>query len=456
MRPTPAETNHASARFAAAATPTRARHVVLGFAIALAIITYIDRVCISQAAPDISKELGLGPKEMGWVFSAFTLAYALFEIPAGWMGDRFGPRSVLMKVVMMWSLFTAATGWVWNLGSLLVCRLLFGAGEAGCFPNLTKIFTIWLPTSERVKAQGLLWLCARWGGAFTPALVAAVIAFVNWRWAFGLFGLIGVVWAVAFFRWFRDRPREHPSVNAAELALLDGAERNAPSHEGVPWGRLVANRTVWLLWLQYFCMSYGWYFYITWLPTYLREARGVPLEKSALLAGLPLFFGGIGCFVGGWAAKRLADAWRDVRRARRVVACTGLFSAGAMLVVATRISNPVLAMVALGLASFSNDLAMAPDWGACMDVGGRLAGSLSGSMNMMGNLGGALGPVVVGYILDRAKPAVGAPPTLEGWTLAFFVAAAIYAVGAVAWIFIDPVTPLESAEKRNLVQVTTA
>jgi sugar phosphate permease len=277
-------------------------------------------------------------------------------------------------------------------------------------------------------------------------LVALVLSYMSWRWAFVLFGGIGLVWAVGFFRWFRDRPAEHPSVNAAELALMDGADRNAPSHASVPWGKLCSNPTVLLLWVQYFCMSYGWYFYITWLPTYLREARHVSLEKSAVLAGLPLFFGGIGCFIGGWAAKRLAEGSGNVRRARRVVAVTGLFSAGAMLVIATRINNPVFAMFALGMASFSNDLAMAPNWAACMDVGGRLAGSVSGSMNMMGNLGGAVGPVVVGYILNGTKTSPDAPPTLQGWTTAFLVAAAIYVVGAVSWMFIDPVTPLEDTK----------
>ena len=424
---------------------------MFAYVITLAIITYIDRVCISQAAPNIRHDLALSETQMGWIFSAFTISYALFEIPAGWMGDRYGPRSVLMKVVLMWSVFTAATGAAWNYLSMVVCRFLFGVGEAGCFPNVTKIFTIWLPSSERVRAQGLLWLSARWGGAFTPLLVAAVLAMVNWRVAFALFGCLGVIWAVGFYRWFRDRPADHPEVNAAELALLDGAERNAPSHAKIPWGRLCSSPTVLLLWLQYFCMSYGWYFYITWLPTYLREARGVSLEKSAVLAGLPLFFGGIGCFAGGWIAKRLAESSGDVRRARKLVACTGLFAAGAMLVLATRINDPVFAMVALGLASFSNDLAMAPDWAACMDVGGRLAGSLSGSMNMMGNLGGAVGPVVVGYILQSTKVTPSSPPTLAGWTTAFLVAAAVYVVGAIAWMFIDPVTPLEdfSPESKN-------
>ena len=156
--------------------PSRARQVVLFFAVTLAVITYIDRVCISQAAPMMQEELGLTKTQMGYAFAAFGWAYALFEIPGGWLGDRIGPRRVLMRVVSMWSLFTIATGWAWNLVSLVVSRFLFGVGEAGCFPNLTKAFTLWFPVHERVKAQGILWLSARWGGAFTPLLVGWMLA----------------------------------------------------------------------------------------------------------------------------------------------------------------------------------------------------------------------------------------------------------------------------------------
>ena len=249
---------------------------------------------------------------------------------------------------------------VWNFASLIVCRLCFGVGEAGCFPNATKIFTIWLPSSERVRAQGILWLAARWGGAFIPLLVVAAINFVSWRWAFWVFGLVGLVWAWAFYRWFRDRPGEHPAVNAAELSLLDGAESNVPGHAAIPWARLLASRTVWMLWLQYFCLSYGWYFYITWLPTYLREARHMNWGKGAVLAGLPLFFGGIGCFAGGWLARRIAAGSGNVRRARRVVTGGGLFCAGLLLVVASQLGDPLPGMVAFGFASFANDTSPSP------------------------------------------------------------------------------------------------
>jgi sugar phosphate permease len=190
-------------------------------------------------------------------------------------------------------------------------------------------------------------------------------------------------------------------------------------------------------------MSYGWYFYITWLPTYLREARGLDLAKGALLAGLPLFCGGIGSLVGGLITQRLSEAWANTSRARRSVSSAGLIGSAIMLAVSTRMESPILAMMALGLASFSNDLAMASAWGACMDVGGRYAGSLSGSMNMMGNLGGAVGPVVVGYILETGRKTADAAPSPESWTLAFLLAAAVYVIGGLAWLFIDPVTPLE-------------
>ncbi len=414
--------------------PTHARQWVIAFAVTLAFITYIDRVCISQAAPDIRKDLGFTKDEMGLVFAAFTLAYGLFEIPGGWLGDKIGPRKVLMRVVVMWSFFTAATGWAWNLVSMVFCRFLFGAGEAGCFPNLTKAFTIWLPKAERVRAQGIMWLSARWGGAFTPLLVVWIFGLMSWRWAFVLFGTVGVMWAIVFYRWFRDDPSKHPGVNEAELALMDGASDNAAgNHVHVPWRKLCTSTTVWMLWLQYACMSYSWYFYITWLPTYLQEARGVSLQKGAFLSGFPLFFGGLGCILSGLVASRVAQRVGLVR-ARRGIAVVGLTCAAAGVFASPYVQSPIWAMALLGFSSFSQDIAMPGCWGVCMDVGGKYAGSLSGSMNMMGNIGGFIAPIAVARILKY---------TDNNWTVAFWVAGVVYLIGALAWLKIDPVTPLE-------------
>lgn len=423
----------------AAEKPGGTRHWVIFFAVTLAIVTYIDRVCISKAAPLIQEDLGLSKEQMGYVFSAFTLAYAMFEIPGGWLGDKLGPRRVLSRVVAFWSFFTVATGWAWNFGSMVVCRFLFGVGEAGAFPNLTKMFTIWLPQRERGPALGITWLSARWGGSFTPLLVVWVLQFLTWRQTFAVFGILGVIWAVVFYRWFRDNPRDHPAMSSAELALLDGAERNLDSHASIPWRLFLTSPTVLRLWLYYFCISYVWYFYITWLPTYMKEALHLDGARSALLGGLPLFLGGIGCFAGGWIARQMTPYVGGLGRARRIVGVMGMVGAGSLLVVATYLDNPTYAMLAMGFSGFFNDLSMPGAWGACMDVGGKAAGSLSGSMNMMGNLGGALGPVMVPYLLSW---------TDNQWNVPIWVAAATYLVSMVCWLGIDPVTPIQEPARK--------
>jgi MFS transporter, ACS family, glucarate transporter len=418
--------------------PTHARHYVIVFAVTLAIITYLDRVCMSFASTDVQRDLSLSDKQMGFIFSSFIACYALFEIPSGFLGDWIGPRRVLMRIVIWWSFFTAFIGATWNFLSLAVTQMLFGIGESGAFPNLTKAFTTWLPTQERVRAQGILWLSARWGGAFTPLVVAFLLLHMSWRMTFVTFGSVGFVWAALFYRWFRDNPRDHPSVNAAELALLKETEGMGGGHAHVPWKKFVASRQVWLLCAQYFCLSYGWYFYITWLPKYLRTARHLDVGKSALLGGMPLFLGGIGCLVGGIVARHM-NAWTgNTARTRRTLAYIGFTGASGLLLLSSRLEDPLLAMISMGFASFCNDLVMPGAWGACMDVGGKYAGTLSGTMNMMGNVGGALSPTVIGFILDY---------THNNWNYPFYVASAIYFLGVFCWMALDPVTPLEQGSK---------
>ncbi len=416
--------------------PTRVRYWVIVFAVTLAIITYIDRVCMSQAAPFIRADLNLSTVQMGYIFSAFALAYALFEIPGGYMGDRLGPRRVLMRVVIWWSVCTMAIGRAWNFGSLYVLQLMFGAGEAGCYPNLTKAFTIWLPHVERVRAQGIMWMFSRWGGAFTPAIVIFLLQFMSWRWVFTVFGCVGIVWAVVFYSWFRDNPRDKPGLNAAERQLLAGSENKIAGHSNVPWGKLLRSRQAWMLCLQYFSLSYGWYFYITWLPTYLKESRGLDLAHSAVLSALPLFMGGVGSFSCGIAYPYITRLAGSLKRSRRLMAIIGFSGATTLLLLSVHLADPVYAMIAMGFASFSNDLVMPGSWGACMDVGGKYAGTLSGAMNMMGNFGGVASPLAIGYILSR---------TNNNWDLTFYVSAAVYFSGVIFWSLLDPVTPFDPA-----------
>jgi MFS family permease len=395
-----------------------------------------------MAAPDISRDLGFDKVQMGAIFSAFALAYALFEIPGGWLGDWMGPRKVLMRIVIWWSVFTAVTGAVWNFWSMWVTRLLFGAGEAGCFPNLTKSFTTWLPSDERVRAQGIMWTWARWGGAFTPLLVIFVFRYTNWRGAFYIFGALGVIWAALFYWWYRDNPRDHKSVNEAELALLKGADAMASGHGDVPWGRLISSRSVWLLWLQYFCLSFPWYFYITWLPTYLQEARHLTPEETASYAKYPLLFGGFGSLFCGLISKYVEKWTGSVRVSRRLLACLGFFGAGCFLILSINTSDVFWAMIAMGMASFCNDLVMPGAWGTCMDVGGKYAGTLSGSMNMMGNMAGFVAPTFGGWLVKQYG---------GDWNPFLYVMAGVYLLGTLCWPLIDPTTPLESVREPELV-----
>jgi MFS family permease len=378
---------------------------------------------------------------MGWVFTAFTFAYAVFEIPAGWLGDRFGPRKVLTRIVLWWSLFTALTGQTGGLASLLTVRFLFGAGEAGCFPNTAKAYSIWLPPEERNRAQSFLWICARWAGAFTPFLVYQVLElpFMTWRRMFMAFGGLGILWAGVFYFWFRDHPREHPRVNEAEGKLLEVNARHSERHGDVPWRRFLAAPTTWLLWVQYFCFSWTWYFYISWLPKFLDDrfpGQMSPVMRS-LMTGLPLFMGGLGSFTCGFVARRATQHFGGVSRARKILAGGGFILAAGTLLLTLPLTQMAPVLVLLGISCFLADFVIPVSWAACIDVGGKLSGTYSGCMNMMGNLGGAAATAVIGHLLVA---------TQRDWNLIFCISAAVFVLGAVCWKFIDPVTPMDDAE----------
>jgi MFS family permease len=413
---------------AAIEKPTHARYGVVLFAIAVAIITYADRICISQARPYLQKDLHLTDQQMGWALTVFFWGYALFEIPGGWLGDRIGARKALTRVVIAWSIFTAATGWVSGLVSLLVVRFLFAAGEAGCFPNVARAFSGWIPSDGRARAQGLVWMAARWGGAITPVLVVALMSRIAWRRTFELFALVGVVWAILFYRWYRDSPEQHRGVNAAERALLAGHARGL-AHGPTPWRRILRSRTVWLLWAQYMAINFGWPFYITWLPKYLLEARHLNPGKMAVMSGIPLLFGGFGCMAAGLLSRPLArwtGSLAATRKGLGMVACTG---AAVGLFAFPFIKDPTMAMLVMGLASFSNDLMLPTAWATCMDVGGRYAGTVSGGMNMMGNFMAGAATLSVPYILAN---------THQNWVVIFYIAAGIYLLGTLCWALLDP------------------
>jgi sugar phosphate permease len=317
----------------------------------------------------------------------------------------------------------------------LVVRALFGAGEAGAFPNITKAFSTWLPPAEKSRAQGIVWMSARWGGAFTPLLMAALFQMIDWRTAFQIFGCLGVVWAAVFYFWYRDNPKDHKGVNAAEIEIIGDSIKMADDHGSVPWGRFAGSGSIWLLWVQYFMLSYGWYFYITWFPTYLKDSLNFDLKAGgAVLSGMPLFLGGIGCLVSGFITPKLAAMLGDARKARKIVAVFGMTMAGILLIVAMQLREPLVIVGVIAMASFCNDLVMPPAWNTCMDVGGKFAGTLSGSMNMMGNFAGGVAPVVIGYVLKQ---------TGNDFTITVYISATAYFIGALCWLGIDSTKALD-------------
>ena len=277
-----------------------------------------------MAAPFIQDDLHLTDKQLGIVFGAFTFAYAALEMPAGWLADRFGPRLMLARVVIWWSIMTALTGWVGGFASLLAIRFLFGVGEAGTFPGISRVYSRWLPVRAHGYAFGLAVMTALLCGAVAQKLTAALLGVMSWRWIFPLYAMVGVVWAVVWYLWFRDDPHHHPAVNEAELRVI---RTHPPSpHPPVPSREMLRSRSLIALCGMYFGIIYGWYFFLTWLPNYLMKARGFDLKAAGWLAMWPLLCMAAGVAFGGWLSDVLTRRWGS-RSGRRTPGMIGfLFS----------------------------------------------------------------------------------------------------------------------------------
>jgi sugar phosphate permease len=415
-------------------TNVRKSVVVLG--VILAFLAFLNRACISQVAPAMMRDLHLNQMQMGYAFSVFGLTYAMFEIPSGWLCDRAGAKAILLRVVLCWSVFTAATGMAWNYISLLIARLFFGAGEAGCFPSLAKVFSTWLPSEERPIAEGWKAAMARCGAAVAPFLMMILYVRIGWRLAFVVVGAFGLLWAVIFWFWYRDTPQQHSRVNRRELILIGHREPSNQSHATqIEWKSFLASRSAWALCLQWFCHYYGFYFYLTWLPTYLQHERGIDLKESAIQSGLPMLFAGLGTLGSGFAVPRLSAAIGSARTRRYV--CYLSYIAGAFfLLLFTFIKDPVLAILVMSLSSFFVELSTPITWITAMDLGGDAVGTLTGIMNTLGQLGAVVAPTVIAFLLVISG---------NNWTLTFYVSACIYGIGAWCWTILDPVTRLDRA-----------
>lgn len=406
---------------------TRVRFRVVAFCVALAGVTYLDRVCISVLAPDIMRDLGLTRIQMSYVFSAFTLAYAAFEIPTAAWADRIGSRAVLTRIVLWWSAFTMVTAGAMNYAMLLVVRFLFGVGEAGAWPNAARVFSRWIPARERGRVQGIFFAGAHLAGGLTPIAVAWLAAMMHWRVVFILFGFVGLAWAAAWYWWFRDEPRDHPSVSPAERDLIETTRGLPPSHEGGSWSEVFKTRSLFPLCLQYVANTYGFYFFITWLPTYLSTGRGLAKTELAIFAGLPLMLSVFADITGGMTTDALSRRF-GVRIGRCGVGSVGYAVAAIAMLAGALSADGRTAGLLIAIGGAASMFTLAPAWATAIELGGRNAGVLSATMNTAGQIGGILSPIILAYVVDR----------LGDWNLPLIILAGLYAIASISWLFINP------------------
>jgi ACS family glucarate transporter-like MFS transporter len=401
----------------------------------LAVITYLDRVCISVAGPRIQEYLRIGPQQWGWVVGVFAIAYAVFEIPGGWMGDRFGPRIILTRIVLWWSAFTALTGAISSYHLLLVTRFWFGAGEAGAFPNAAASIASWFPASERGRAFGFLSMAMQTGGALSPLLVVPIQMRYGWRASFYVFALPGVAWAAVWFFWFRNTPREKRGVTPSELNEMGAAPER--QQQGLPWQVAVRSANFWAILFMALTYGYGSYFFIAWLHTYLVRARHFS-EKDLLLSTLPFIFGACANVGSGITSDFLLKRF-GLKVARRRVGLIGLASGGlfALLAALTLSEVGTLLLLCLSFAGISFNQSMT--FPICIDVARKFPGSMGGAMNTAAQVGSFLSGVLFGYVA-KVSGSYDRPLILMALVLGF---------GALTWLKIDPTQELVPERQTN-------
>jgi len=409
--------------------PTRVRYAVLAFVFSAAFITYLDRVCISVAAPLMQADLHLTPIQFAWVFTVFYISYGLLEMPSAWLGDRWGQRRLLIRIVSGWSVFTILTGVVRSYGALLVTRTLFGGAESGAFPTLSRALSRWFPLEARSRANGILWMGARAGGAFAPPIAVMLIAVAGWRWAFAVFGAVGLAWVLVCLFWYRDDPADHPSVNGAELDIVSvGASPPPKESQPAPWTRIIADPNMLRLFGAYFASGFGFQFFVTWMPTYLTREFGISLTKSGFYSSLPLAMGAAGCALGGVIADAVSRRTGSLVLGRRTVGCGGFVLGAVGYLAAISMRSPGASVACLALASGAHDLTLPVLWATCTDAGGKFGGSSAGFVNFASCISGVAAPLVAAKLEQ----------VFGSFNAVFYVAAGFYAMGAITWLFIDP------------------
>jgi MFS family permease len=425
--------------------PTRARIGVLGALCALSGVLYLDRICISAALDSILSDLRLTNTQGGYVLMAFTLAYGLFEVPTGRWGDRIGGRRVLTRIALWWSAFTALTGACVGFWSLVVVRFLFGAGEAGAFPNVARVLSHWFPPQERGRAQGVLLAASLTGGAVAPFLAAVLIQRIGWRWTFVVFGGVGAAWSAGFWWWFRDDPATHPSVGPAELAHIGRRPESSGVHSQVPWAAVARSRSVYTLALIIALASFNSYIYFSWYPKYLKDGRHVEPTEAGVMASTVLALAAAGVLVGGVLVDRMTP--RGGRHAGwHLLGGGGFLAASALLLGALRADDPWVSVAFTALSCLAAQSTQPLWWTAAIGISGRHVGAIFGLMNAVGVFGAMCSQYLVGAMADRMG-ALGYSGRAQ-WDPIFSIDAGVLLCAALAWATFQ-FAPVEPSERSS-------
>jgi MFS transporter, ACS family, glucarate transporter len=425
--------------------PTGVRYFVLAAGCSLAVLTYVHRLGFAVGASDIKKDLGLDSAQWGYLWAAFLVAYGLFQVPGGLLGDRFGGRHLLTILVLTWSLLTGAIALTFFLPSrgwlpftfLLVLRFLFGMVQAGGFPALARVLADWMPTRERGFAQGMVWTFSRLGGALVPFLFLWLFwVFGGWAAPLALMAGLGILWCAVFWPWFRNRPEEMNQVNVAERALIESGRSAAlPRPPPLPLSRYLGSRNVWALCLMYGFVGFPGNFFTSLLADYLQDHRKLSKETTAWLTSMPLAFGIVSCLVGGVLSDWIIRHWGSRRWGRRIPGMVGLALAALTCLGSIWAQEVWLLGLLFSATFFFNDSIMGPAWASCADVGERHAGALSGAMNMTGAFFGAAGMSFAGALFEK-----------KWYVPVFVVFACSYVLASLCWLAVDVTKPLAPKE----------
>lgn len=410
------------------------RYKILMFLFALSIITYLDRVCMNVVGKYVKADLGLDNASFGYILGAFSLSYALFEMPTGILGDRIGPRRVLTRVVCWWSGFTALTGTAFGFIYLLIVRFLFGAGEAGAYPNASIVIYKWFPSVEAGRAQSVIWAAGRIGGALTPLLVIPLVHVAGWRWAFVILGIIGIIWAICWHVWFRDNPSEMKNISRGELSEIEENQKDVKSHR-IDWKTIIGNPNIWALMLMCHLFFYASYFFTNWSSTYFQEGRGMTEEQSKNFVSLSYLLGAIGCITGGFLSDFLVKKL-GLKAGRRIVGIGGLGLSGIAFLAAGATTDNQLAGQLLAVCVFLKDLTLPVAFAVCNDIGKRNSGTVAGAMNFAGQLGGFFITIIFGNIVHITG----------NFNYPLFLIAGCLIIASLLWMKIDPTKSLEKEE----------